>query len=307
MKDINESRHRLHGIVNIVTTPFAKDGSVDKAGLARSIERIISLGFDGILINGTYGEFATMTTEERAALFRHAMDVAGDRVPVLLCSAGSDPRAVRELTELAGNLGGVPMVMPAYVSEVTDDQIVAFYRDIVPASKTGVVIYNAPGIGITLSPATLDRLADIKGIVGLKQGDLNPTAIDQIANTLSGRIRLFCASDLAFLGPLMAGFDGLSSTNSGALPELILASYRALERGDAAAARNLHRLWYPFRKLARAFGQPQTTKAAMNLRGFDGGHVRSPLRDLSDSEKAQVAAVMETLAADQRSGVKLAA
>ena len=105
----------------------------------------------------------------------------------------------------------------------------------------------------------------------------------------------------------MAGFDGLSSTNSGALPELILQSYRALEQGDPTSARNLHRLWYPFRKLARVFGQPQTTKAAMNLRGFDGGHVRSPLRDLPESGIAQVAAVMQTLAADGRSGVKLAA
>lgn len=307
MKDIDESRHRLRGIVNIVTTPFGKDGSMDTTALARSIERMIGLGFDGILIGGTYGEFATMSTDERATLFRRAMQVAGDRVPVLLCSAGSDPRAVRELTVLAGELGGVPMVMPAYVSEVTDDQIVAFYRDIAPESKTGVVIYNAPGIGITLSPATLERLADISGIVGLKQGDLSPTAIDQIANALSGRIRLFCASDLAFLGPLMAGFDGLSSTNSGALPELILESYRALEQGNAAAARDLHRLWYPFRALARAFGQPQTVKAAMTLRGFDGGHVRSPLSNLSDAEIAQVAAVMQELAADGRSGVKLAA
>jgi 4-hydroxy-tetrahydrodipicolinate synthase len=307
MNDIDESRHRLHGIVNIVTTPFSKDGSVDHAGFARSVERIITLGFDGVLIGGTYGEFATMSMEERAALFRRAMAVAGDRVPVLLCSAGSDQRAVRELTQLAGELGGIPMVMPPYVSEVTDDQIAAFYREIAPVSRTGVVIYNAPGIGITLSPAMLERLADIPGVVGLKQGDLSPTVIDQIANTLSGRIRLFCASDLAFPGPLMAGFDGLSSTNSGALPELILESYRALERGDAATARNLHRLWYPFRKLARAFGQPQTTKAAMNMRGFDGGHVRPPLRDLSDAENTQVAAVMRTLATDRRSGVKLAA
>ena len=206
MKDINESRHRLHGIVNIVTTPFNKDGSVDCAGLARSIERMIALDYDGILIGGTYGEFATMSTDERSTLFRSAMDVAGGRVPVLLCSAGSDPRAVSELTELAGELGGVPMVMPPYVSEVTDDQIVAFYRDIAPMSKTGVVIYNAPGIGITLSPAVLERLADIPGIVGLKQGDLSPTAIDQIANTLSGRIRLFCASDLVFLRPAHGGF-----------------------------------------------------------------------------------------------------
>jgi dihydrodipicolinate synthase/N-acetylneuraminate lyase len=304
VKDSNESRHRLRGIVNIVTTPFTKDGSVDHAGFARSVERIIALGFDGVLIGGTYGEFATMSADERAALFRRAMAVVGDRVPVLLCSAGSDQRAVRELTQLASELGGVPMVMPPYVSEVTDEQIVAFYREIAPISKTGVVIYNAPGIGITLSPAMLERLADIPGIVGLKQGDLSPTAIDQIANMMSGRIRLFCASDLAFLGPLMAGFDGLSSTNSGALPELILESYRAFERGDAATACNLHRLWYPFRKLARAFGQPQTTKAAMNMRGFDGGCVRSPLRDLLDVETRQVAAVMKTLAADGRSGVR---
>jgi 4-hydroxy-tetrahydrodipicolinate synthase len=141
----------------------------------------------------------------------------------------------------------------------------------VPLSRTGVLVYNAPGIGITLSPSTLEQLAEIPGVVGVKQGDLSPTAIDQIANRLYGRIRLFCASDLAFLGPVLCGFDGVSSTNSCALPELILATYRVLEAGDAATARDLHRLWYPFRALAREFGQPQTTKAAMNLRGFGGG------------------------------------
>jgi dihydrodipicolinate synthase/N-acetylneuraminate lyase len=79
---------------------------------------------------------------------------------------------------------------------------------------------------------------------------------------------------------MMCGFDGISSTNSCALPELILAAYRALEAGEAKAARDLHQLWYPLRALAREFGQPQTTKAAMNLRGFDGGSVRLPLRNL---------------------------
>lgn len=79
---------------------------------------------------------------------------------------------------------------------------------------------------------------------------------------------------------MMCGFDGISSTNSCALPELILGAYRALERGDAATARDLHRLWYPFRALTREFGRRQTTKAAEVLRG---------------------------LASDQRSRVRLAA
>jgi dihydrodipicolinate synthase/N-acetylneuraminate lyase len=307
MKDINECQARLRGLFNITVTPFKADGSFDHAGLARNIERVIGLGFDGILIGGTYGEFPAMSTEERADLFRRVMDVVGDRVPVMLCTAGSDVRVVRELTTLAGELGGLPMVTPPFVSEVTDAQIVSFFRDIVPLSRTGVLVYNAPGIGITLSPAILEQLTDINGVVGVKQGDLSPTAIDQIANRIGGRIRLFCASDLAFLGPMMCGFDGISSTNSCALPELILDAYRAIEKGDAATARDLHRLWYPFRALARDFGQPQTTKAAMNLRGFDGGSVRRPLCDLDPAKVTQVAEVLRSIASDRRSSVALAA
>jgi 4-hydroxy-tetrahydrodipicolinate synthase len=306
MKDIDECRQRLHGLFNIAVTPFQRDGAFDHAGLARSIERVIGLGFDGVLIGGTYGEFPAMTPEERAELFRRAMDIVGDRAPVMLCSAASNVRLARELTKLAGELGGLPMVTAPFVSEVTDGQIEAFFREMAPLSKTGVLVYNAPGIGVTLSPRLLERIADIDGVVGVKQGDLAPTAIDEIGNRLKGRLRLFCASDLAFLGPMALGFDGVSSTNSSALPELILKAYRAIESGDAATARDLHRLWFPLRELARRFGQPQTTKATMNLRGFDGGSVRPPLIDLGEAEVAAIAEVMTALAADPRTGVAIA-
>ncbi|WP_174507912.1 dihydrodipicolinate synthase family protein [Klebsiella oxytoca] len=303
MKDRIECRERLRGIFNITVTPFTAQGDIDFAGLAANIERVISLGYDGILIGGTYGEFPALNVQERADIFRHVMAVVGDRVPVMLCSAGSDARVVRDLTTLAGELGGLPMVTPPFVSEVTDAQIVSFFQQMAPLSKTGILVYNAPGIGITLPPALLEQLADIPEVVGIKQGDLNPTVIDQIANRLSGRLRLFCASDLAFLGPMMCGFDGISTTNSGALPELVLASFRALERGDAVAARELHRLWYGFRALARRHGQPQLVKAAMNLRGFNGGHVRSPLIDVTPEVIAETLAELQRLATDARSGV----
>jgi len=307
MKDKVECHERLRGIFNITVTPFTAQGEIDFTGLAANIERVIDLGYDGILIGGTYGEFPALSVEERVAIFRHVMQVVGDRVPVMLCSAGSDARVVRELTALAGDLGGLPMVTPPFVSEVTDVQIVSFFQQMAPLSKTGILVYNAPGIGITLPPALLEQLADIPQVVGIKQGDLNPTVIDQIANHLSGRLRLFCASDLAFLGPMMCCFDGISTTNSGALPELVLASFRALERGDAVAARELHRLWYGFRALARRHGQPQLVKAAMNLRGFNGGHVRSPLIDVTPEVIAEIQAELLRLAADARSGVTLPA
>ncbi len=306
MKDFNECRERLRGIFNITVTPFDAQGAIDFPALRENIERVIGLGYDGLLIGGTYGEFPVMTVAERRELFTQVMACVDDRIPVMLCSASSDPRDARELTILASDLGCLPMVTAPFVSEITDAQIISYFKEMAPLSKTGILVYNAPGIGITLSPALLDELADIPNVVGIKQGDLNPTAIDQIANRLRGRLRLFCASDLAFLGPMMAGFDGISTTNSGALPEIIINTFRAVEQGDAATARDLHQLWYDYRALARKHGQPQLVKAAMALRGFNGGTVREPLKPVSEAALAELSRVMQVLASDPRTGVTLA-
>ena len=295
--ELNDRASRLKGIFTIVVTPFDKDGGFDFAGLAETIERVISLGYDGLLIGGTYGEFPAMTAQERAELFRRAMDVTESRLPVLLCSASSDVRVARDLTALASALGGIPMMTPPFVSEVTDGNIFEFFADITKYSRNGIVIYNAPGIGITLTPSLIEKIAHVPGVLGIKQGDLTPSVIDDLASRLRGRIRLLCASDLGFLGPMAAGFDGISSTNSCALPELILRSFRAIERGDSMNAGALHRVWYPLRELIRQHGQPQTTKAAMNARQFKGGSVRPPLRDLEGSPLKEVAQAIEAIVA----------
>jgi len=72
----SESKARLKGLFNIAVTPFMPDGGIDVHGLAESIERLLGMDFDGFLIGGTYGEFATMSAEERATLFRHVVEVS---------------------------------------------------------------------------------------------------------------------------------------------------------------------------------------------------------------------------------------
>jgi 4-hydroxy-tetrahydrodipicolinate synthase len=293
---MSNAKDRLKGLFNITVTPFADDGAIDFRSLAETIDRVVANGYDGILIGGTYGEFAVMTPGERQDLFRHAVDAAADRIPVLLCSAASDPRLAADLTQLAADLGGIPMVTPPFVSETKDDHIVAFFRALAPLAPSGIVIYNAPGIGVTLSPALIERLSDIPGIIGLKQGELEPSTVDAIANRLSGKLRLFCASDLSMLGPLMSGFDGVSSTNSCAFPELIHAIFSAMRSGDARRAIDLNRLWYPYRDLARRYGQPQTVKAAMTLRGWQSGKVRAPLQSLTQAQVELLAPVVQEIA-----------
>jgi 4-hydroxy-tetrahydrodipicolinate synthase len=294
-----EAGEALQGLYCIAVTAFAADGALDRQAFAAVLERSIATGYDGILVGGTYGEFAAMTVDERAELFRCASSVVAGRVPLMLCAASPDVRVVEELGALAVSLGGIPMVMPPYVSEVTSGHVEAFFERIA-VNVAPLVIYNAPGVGITLPPSLIERLAEIPGIVGLKQGDLAPLVVDELVGRVGGRLRLFCASDLQMPAALAAGFDGLSSTNSCALPELIHESFHAFKAGDARRGTTLYRLWYDYRMVARSFGQPQSVKAAMRLRGWVGGHVRAPLLDLTAGQVETLEAVfMPLLAADR--------
>ena len=244
MTTAREARARLKGIFNITVTPFIADGGIDFRGLAENTERLLGMGFDGLLIGGTYGEFPTMSVEERTALFRRVVEIVHDRVPVLLCSAHSDPRIAFDLTRLAAELGGIPMVTPPFVSEVDDEHIVGFsVRWRPPRRRAGDLQCARHRHHVVVR--LIERLSDMDHVIGLKQGDLSPAIIDQLSNRLGGKIRLFCASDLAFLGPLTAGFDGLSSTNSCALPELILQAIGRSRRAMPVPPRGCTRAGLP--------------------------------------------------------------
>ena len=136
MRSREEAFERTRGLFNITVTPFDAKGEIDFGALAQNIARIIDLGYNGLLIGGTYGEFATMSLEERTALFRAVMDQVGDSMPVLLCTADFDVRAAFELTTLASELGGLPMLTAPYVSEVDDDHIEGFFAKVAPSSIT---------------------------------------------------------------------------------------------------------------------------------------------------------------------------
>ncbi len=279
-----EATNKIGGLFNIAITPFGADGEVDYVAHAQNVHRVIEMRYDGLLIGGQYGEFATMSLDERVELSRQTMEMVDGRLPVLLGAGGSEPAVVKELVQLNGALGGISMVTVPYVSEVRENHIFDYFKEIAPLSKTGIVIYNMPETGHIISPELLEKLGEIPNIIGIKQGDLTPSVVDRIAGRLLKRFRVIAASDLHFLGPLMVGFHGATSTNSSALPELILKTFRALESGDATKARRLHMAWYPLRELFREFGQPQTTKALMNLRGWSGGHARLPLSDITPEQ-----------------------
>lgn len=286
---------KLRGIYTIVLTPFDERGALDVDGLQAAIARQKEAGVDGLLIGGTYGEFPAMTVDERKQLVEVAVRAAAG-LPVVACAAHSDTRRAIDLADHAVEQGALAaMLTPPYVSEVRLTDIVAYFREVGAATGAPLVVYNTPGSGTSLSPEALVALAEVDGVVGVKQGVASSAWMEETQAALQGRLRILCASDLVLPAGLALGMDGGSCTNASLMPERFVSLYRATQANDWATALELHQGWAPLRQLIREFGQPQTTKAAMQLLGLPAGRVRSPLQPLDDDQLRRLERVLARL------------
>lgn len=68
-------------VITAMITPFLEDGSVDYEGAAALAKHLVAHGSEGILVGGTTGEGATMTTEEKLKLYKTIVDAVGRNAP----------------------------------------------------------------------------------------------------------------------------------------------------------------------------------------------------------------------------------
>ncbi|MDR7448932.1 MAG: dihydrodipicolinate synthase family protein [Armatimonadota bacterium] len=291
---VRKVRDRLRGIHAILPTPFLDDWSLDLAGLSRNIEAVLAQGVQGVLVGGGYGEFPSLSTEERRHLIREAVRAVAGRVPVIACTAHSSTLEALELTHAAEEAGAdAAMLTPPYVTEVREADVERHFAFIASRAAIPLVLYNTPSTGVVLSPALIARLAEIPTVVGVKQGVLDAAEMAAVVEAVGERLTVLCGSDTVMVAGLAVGMGGVTSTNASAFPDLIVAVYQAARRGDWGEARRLHDRWAPFRAFARRVGQPAAVKAAMDLAGLAGGACRPPLRALGAAEREELRAVLE--------------
>jgi 4-hydroxy-tetrahydrodipicolinate synthase len=289
---------RLYGVHAILPTPFLDDWSLDLTGFARNIEAILGRGVQGVLVGGGYGEFPSLSTEERCLLIREAVRVVAGRVSVIACTAHSSTLEALELTRVAQEVGAdAAMLTPPYVTEVREADVERHFAFIASRTAIPLVLYNTPSTGVILSPALIARLAEIPTVVGIKQGVLDASEMAAVVEAVGDRLAVLCGSDTAMVVGLAVGMVGVTSTNVNVFPDLIVATYRAASLGDWAEARRLHGLWAPFRAFARRVGQPAAIKAALDLMGLAGGACRPPLQALGATEREELRAVLDIIRA----------
>ncbi|MET9930279.1 dihydrodipicolinate synthase family protein, partial [Streptomyces sp. NPDC006324] len=149
--------------------PLRDDGSVDHDAYARHVARLIAEGCDGVVPNGSLGEYQTLTDDERARVVRTAVEAAGDGARVMPgVSAYGAAEARRWAEQAAGAGAGSVLLLPPNAYRA-DEAAVRDHFAAVAAVGLPVVAYNNPlDTKVDLTPALLARLHADGSVVAVK-------------------------------------------------------------------------------------------------------------------------------------------
>ena len=278
------------GSIVALVTPMLEDGSVDYPALRRLIDWHIAEGTDCIGVVGTTGESPTVSVQEHCEIIRVAVEHTAGRVPIMAGAGGNATREAIELTRFAKAVGAdcTLQVVP-YYNKPSQEGIYRHFKAVAEAVDLPVVLYNVPGRTVAdMLPETALRLAQVPGIVGIKEASGNIERACQLIKHAPAGFSIYSGDDGTAVALMLLGGHGNVSVTANVAPRLMHELCMAAIGGDVKRARELHLRLLPLHKQLFCEPSPAPTKWALAQLGRCGVHVRLPILPLTESGQTQV-------------------
>jgi 4-hydroxy-tetrahydrodipicolinate synthase len=277
----------LTGSLVAIATPMQDDGSLDFAALRRLIDWHVESGTAGIVVVGTTGESPTVDVDEHCELIRTTVDHVKKRVPVIAGTGANSTSEAIELTEFAKKVGAdASLSVVPYYNKPTQEGLYRHFRTI--AEKVGLptILYNVPGRTVAdMSNDTVLRLADVPGIVGLKDATSDLGRCTELLRGLKAKgkrdFAVYSGDDIVALPLILVGGQGVISVTANVAPKGMADMCRAALAGEIDKAREINDRLIPLHRRLFVEANPIPVKWALAQMGRIGGGIRLPLVPLS--------------------------
>ncbi|MFB7086055.1 dihydrodipicolinate synthase family protein [Streptomyces sp. NPDC056296] len=280
------------GVLVATALPLNDDLSVDHDTYADHCAWLVANGCDGVVPNGSLGEYQVLTPEERARVVETAVAaVGGERVMPGVAAYGS--AEARRWAEQAREAGcGAVMLLPPNAYRADERSVLAHYAEVARAGLP-VVAYNNPvDTKVDLVPELLARLHGEGHIQGVKEFSGDVRRAYRIAE-LAPELDLLAGADDVLLELALAGAKGWIAGYPNALPAACVELYRAAVAGDLSTADPLYRQLHPLLRWDSKVEFVQAIKLSMDLAGRHGGACRPPRVPLLPEQEAAVCSATE--------------
>ncbi len=288
--------NQITGSIVALVTPFLPDGSVDYPTLRKLIDWHIVEGTDCIGVVGTTGESPTVSVEEHCEIIRVSVEHANKRVPIMAgCGSNSTKEAIN-LAKFAEKAGAdcQLQVVPYYNKPTQEGQYQHFKAIAEATGNLPVVLYNVPGRSVAdMAHDTVLRLAQIKGIVGIKEATGNIERAQWLIKDAPKDFAVYSGDDGTAVALMLCGGQGNISVTANIAPRLMHQLCAAAIAGDAKTAMAIQRRLLPVHKSLFVESNPIPVKWAMQQMGLCNGLMRLPLTSMAQSLEPTVLAALK--------------
>ena len=261
-------------------TPFNQAGAVDYESARRLASHLVSHGTDTIVVCGTTGESPTLSWSEEYKLFQVVKEAVSGRGKVIAGTGSNSTQEAIEATQKSAELGldGTLQVVPYYNKPPQAGLRGHFSAIATAVPGLPVMLYTVPGRTRQNMPAsTVAELAEIPNIIAIKEASGDLDQVSEIRRLTAPDFEIYSGDDSLTLPMLSVGAVGVVSVASHLVGDSLQQMIQAYERGQVAAAKDMHLKLLPLCKALFATTSPILIKAAMQLQGWTVGTCRLPL------------------------------
>ena len=286
------------GVIPAMITPLTKDLKVNYPALRKFIDYLIDGGVHGIFAIGTTGEFYALTNAEYQEILEVTLDQVKGRVPVYAGANAIGTRETIALAKIAEKVGVDALsVLTPYFITITQNEMYNHFAAIAGSTSLPIILYdNLPKTHLAIKPATVEKLAKIPNIVGMKDstGDLTNTA-DILCRVKGMDFHVMMGRDSLIHAGLAYGASGAVAATANVAPKLVSDIYNKYVSGDIAGSLEEQYRLVPLRVAFGLGSFPTVIKESLELLGIEAGPCAAPTGPMTPEEKEQLKKVLRDM------------
>ncbi len=284
-------------LLTAMVTPFNADGSINYEAGADFADWLLANGSDGLVVEGSTGEAATMDMDEKIKFMQTIVARVNGRAKVV---AGAGTNCTASTIDLvkkmeACGVDGVLVVGP-YYNKPTQEGYYQHFAAVAKATKLPIIVYNVPGrTGGNIAPETVARLAaDFSNIVAIKEAAGNVAQTAELYRVLPEDFSIYSGDDGLILPFMSVGACGLISVLANVNGNILQQLMQAYSEGRVKDAADINKVMVPLAKAMFIESNPIPIKAAVTkVTGIDAGAPRLPLTPISAAAEAKLDAALK--------------
>lgn len=292
---------KIKGAFPVLITPMDEFQEIDWKGVKQNVNYFIEQKVAGIIINGSTGEFVSLSKEERFNMVETVLKEVDGRIPVIVGTAAETTKETIEYTKHAEAHGAdCALIINSYYCKPKEEEIYFHFKEISNAVNIPIMLYNNPFTsGVDMSTELMLRIGkECENVTHIKESSGDVRKARDLVRQGKGAFQVFCGSEDLVMESYLVGASGWVSVAGNIVPGLVTKMYEHFQNGELEKAWEINDAILPLCEFLEGSGKyVQIVKRSMELNGQVGGSSRYPRLGLTEEEDQKLQTILSEIAA----------